>query len=259
MRLFKNRIFVGVLCIVVALLIGFVAVPALNGSQSQTSVVQMTESVVAGTQLAEVMVETASVPEGVVNGGISTVSSVVGKYANADLYVGDYLTSEKLTDTLEEVDSFSAGTQKGKLVISITLPSLASGVSGRLLPGDIVTVMAVSKSETMQSLGVEPADTTDETTYNAAASTIIYPELQYVEVCMVTTNQGEDATVEADPDDDEENSLPVTVSFYVSQEQALRLAELEQEGTIYLAFVARGVDAAQYIPNEDRALNTEVE
>ncbi len=76
---------------------------------------------------------------------------------------------------------------------------------------------------------------------------------------MVTTNQGEDATVEADPDDDEENSLPVTVSFYVSQEQALRLAELEQEGTIYLAFVARGADAAQYIPDEDRVLNTEVE
>lgn len=259
MRLFKNRIFVGVLCIVAALLIGFVAVPMLSGNQSQISVVRMTQSVAVETPITEEMVESVSVPEGVVSGSISPVSSVVGKYANADLYVGDYLTAAKLTDTLEEVDSFSAGTQKGKLIVSVTLPSLASGVSGRLLPGDIVTVMAVSKSETMQSFGVEPTYTTDETTYNAAASTIIYPELQYIEVCMVTTNQGEDATVEADPDDDEENSLPVTVSFYVNQEQALRLAELEQEGTIYLAFVARVTNAAQYIPNEDRVLNTEVE
>ncbi len=163
MKLFKNRIFIGILCIVAALLIGFVAVPALSGSQNQTSVVRMTESVTAGTQITEAMVETVIAPEGVVSGGINSVSSVVGKYANADLYVGDYLTFAKLTDTLEEVDSFSAGTQKGKMVVSITLPSLASGVSGRLLPGDIVTVMAVSKSETMQSLGVEPADTTDET------------------------------------------------------------------------------------------------
>ncbi len=259
MRLFKNRIFAGVLCIVSALLIGFVAVPVLSGSQSQTSVVRMTEYVAVGTQITEAMVETVSVPEGVVSGSINSVSSVVGKYAGTDLLTGDYLTSAKLTDTLEEVDSFSAGTQKGKIIVSVTLPSLASGVSGRLLPGDIVTVMTVSKSETMQSLGVEPVDTTDETTCNAAVSTVIYPELQYVEICMVTTNQGEDASVEADPDDDEENSLPITVSFYVNQEQALRFAELEQEGTIYLAFVARGVDAAQYIPDEGRVLNTEVE
>ena len=64
---------------------------------------------------------------------------------------------------------------------------------------------------------------------------------------MVITSDGANARVEANPGDDEENSLPVTVSFYVSQEQALRLAELEQQGTIYLTFVARGEDVAQYI------------
>ena len=76
---------------------------------------------------------------------------------------------------------------------------------------------------------------------------------------MVTTSDGTDASVEASPADDKKNSLPVTISFYVSQEQALRLVELEQEGTIYLAFVARGDDAAQYISDADRVLNTEVE
>jgi hypothetical protein len=105
-------------------------------------------------------------------------------------------------------------------------------------------------------MGLEPADTTDETTYNTAASTVIYPELQYVEVCMVITSDGANASVEANPGDDEENSLPVTVSFYVSQEQALRLAELEQQGTIYMAFVARGEDVTQYISD---AVLTETE
>lgn len=259
MRLLKNRIVIGILCIAVALLIGFVAVPALSGSQSKISVVRMTGSITAGTQITEEMVETVSVPDGIVSGCISNASSVVGKYANSDLYNGDYLTAEKITDTLEKADSFSAGTRKGKMVVSITLQSLASGVSGRLLPGDVVTVMAIPKSETIQTLGVEPTEATDEVTYNSAPSTVIYSELQYVEVCMVTTSQGADAMVEADPVEDQANTLPVTVSFYVNQQQALRLAELEREGTIYLAYVARGADVAQYIPDEDRVMNTEVD
>jgi pilus assembly protein CpaB len=261
MKLLKNRFVVGALCIIAALLIAFFALPALQGSQgAYISAVRIKQPIEAGTQLTAEMLETVNVPESLVKGGISDISLAVGKYAFTDLYAGDYLTAEKFSTTLAEQNSFPAGTAKGKLVISVTLPSLASGVSGQLLPGDIVTVMSVSKSDTNQKLGVEPTtDTTDENIYNTAASTVIYPELQYVEVCRTTTNDGADASVEADPGKDEKNSLPVTVSFYVSQEQALRLAELEQQGTIYLAFVARSNDAAQYISDADRVLNSEVD
>ena len=260
MKLLKNRFVIGALCIIAALLIAFFALPSLQGRQgTYISAVRIKQPIEAGTQLTAEMLETVSVPESLVKGGISDISLAVGKYAVADLYTGDYLTAEKFSTMLAEQNSFPAGTAKGKLVVSVTLPSLASGISGQLLPGDIVTVMAVSKSDTNKTLGVEPTDTTDETTYNTAASTVIYPELQYVEVCRATSNDGADASVEADPGQDKKNSLPVTVSFYVSQEQALRLAELEQKGTIYLAFVARGNDAAQYIPDTDRVLNSEVD
>ncbi len=257
MKFLKNRFVIGTLCIIAALLIAFFAIPTLQNNihGAYISAVRMKQSAEAGTRLTAEMVETVSVPEKLVEGGISDISSVVGQYATDDLYTGDYLTTTKLSSTLAEQNSFPAGTAKGKLVVSVTLPSLASGVSGRLLPGDVVTVMAVS-DDTTETLGLEPADTTDETTYNTAASTIIYPELQYVEVCMVTTSDGANASVEANPGDDEENSLPVTVSFYVRQEQALRLAELEQQGTIYLVFVARGEDVTQYISD---AVLTETE
>ena len=66
---------------------------------------------------------------------------------------------------------------------------------------------------------------------------------------MVTASDGSDAAVSAAPDEDTENSLPVTVSFYATTEQALRLAELEQEGSIYLAFVARGDAVSNYVPD----------
>ena len=94
----------------------------------------------AGTQITKEMVEMVSIPEGIINDNIVSVSSVIGKYAEINLYAGDYLTTAKLSYTLEKINAFSAGINKEKLVISITLQSLASGVSGRLLPGDIVTI-----------------------------------------------------------------------------------------------------------------------
>ena len=253
MKLLKNRFFVGALCIAAALLITFIALPALDGEHKTTSVIRMTETAVSGTQITENMVETVSVSEGVVNGGISTASSTVGKYAAIDLYAGDYLTPAKLASTLAEKSSFPAGTAKGKTVVSVTLPTLASGVSGHLLPGDIVTVIALSRDSINQSLGVEPE--TDDTDLSAP---VIYPDLRYIEVCMVTANDGADASVTAKPSDDTKNSLPVTVSFYATQEQALLLAELENRSVIHLAFVARGSDVTKYVP--DAALTeTEVE
>lgn len=246
MKLFKNRYVVGILCIIIALLIVFFALPALQSSNQgeYVSTVRMKQSIEAGTQITAEMLETVKVPEKLINGSISDASLAVGKYATVDLFAGDYLTAQKLSDLLTEQSSFPAGTAKGKIVVSVTLPTLASGVSGHLLPGDVVTVMALLKSSVNQSLGVEPE--TGEATLSGA---VIYPELQYLEVCMVTANDGSDANVEVQPGEDVKNNLPVTVSFYATQEQALLLAELENESIIHLAFVARGQNVTQYIPD----------
>jgi pilus assembly protein CpaB len=114
------------------------------------SVLHMTQTMSEGTQITADMVETVSVPENLVENGMSELSSTVGKYAAANLYAGDYLTTEKLTATLAELNLFSAGTDKGKMVVSVTLPSLASGVSGRLLPGDIVSVIAIRRAPSIK-------------------------------------------------------------------------------------------------------------
>jgi pilus assembly protein CpaB len=253
MRFFKNRFVIAILCITIALLIVFFALPSLQSGNQGTyvSAVRMKQPIEAGTLLTAEMLETVSVPETLVEGGIRDASLAVGKYAVVDLYAGDYLTAEKLSDALAEQNSFPAGTAKGKTVVSVTLPTLASGLSGRLLPGDIVTVMALPKSSVNQSLGVEPE--TEETVLSGAT---IYPELQYIEVCMVTASDGADAIVEAQPNEDTKNNLPVTVSFYATEQQALLLAELENQSIIHLAFVARGKDVTKYVPD---AVLTETE
>ena len=257
MKLLKNKFVIGVLCIAVALLLSFVAVPTLQKESGSTYVntVRMKTTVQEGTQISAEMVETVKVPDGLVQGGIRDTSSVLGRYANTDLFAGDYLTVDKLTDALEETDKLAAGIPKDRMVVSVTLPSLASGVSGRLMPGDVVMVMALPENTVNQTLGLEPE--TVDTDANAGA--MIYPELQYLEVCSVTAGDGSDAHVSAQLLDEEENALPVTVSFFADEAQALLLAELEQHGTIYLAFVARGEATAMYIPDMHRVFNTEVE
>lgn len=256
MKLLKNKIVIGILCIILALVFSFVALPALIGSnQSETtSVFRMKQSVTAGTQITADMLENISIPENVAENALKDKVSIVGQYAASDLYAGDYLSVEKLTATLAEQSLFSAGEAKGKTVVSVTLPSLASGVSGRLLPGDIVTVIAIPQGTVNQTLGVEPESST-ETTVSGA---YIDSALKYIEVCMVTTSNGADANVKAQPDEDMENSLPVTVSFYATEEQALKLAELEQTGTIHLAFVARGDTSSEYV-SDNVLIGTEVD
>lgn len=255
MRLFKNKFVIGLLCILSGVLISFAALPALqeNLQGTYTSAVRMNQTVQAGTQITAEMVETVNIPENLVQDGIRNVSDAVGKYANTELYAGDYLTNAKVSKVLSGQNALAAGTEKGKMVISVTIPSLASGVSGRLQPGDIVSVMAVPKASTNQALGVVP-----DATGTSDSAAVIYPDLQYLEVCMATANDGADANVSAESGKEQENSLPATVSFYVNSEQALRLAELEQDSVIQLAFVARGEAAARYIPDTERIFNTEV-
>ncbi len=247
MKLLRNKFVIGTLCIVLALVFAFVALPALTGSgESKTvSVLRMTQTVSEGTQITADMLEIVSVPKSLGQNGISEQSEAIGQYAAAKLYAGDYLMTEKLTATLAEHNLFSAGTDKDKMVVSVTLPSLASGVSGRLLPGDIVSVIAIPQGTVNQTLGVEPGEAPE----TAVSGAYIDPALARIEVCMVTTSTGSEASVEAQPDEDTKNTLPVTVSFFVTEEQALKLAELEQAGAIHLAFVARGNAVSDYVPD----------
>jgi hypothetical protein len=48
------------------------------------------------------------------------------------------------------------------------------------------------------------------------------------------------------------------VSFYATEEQALKLAELEQTGSIHLAFVARGDIASEFV-SDSVLVGTEVD
>nr|WP_202973038.1 RcpC/CpaB family pilus assembly protein [Paenibacillus larvae] len=76
------------------------------------------------------------------------------------------------------------------------MKSLAAGLSGKLQPGDIVSLIAAD--------------------YGDLHTTIMPPELQYVEVLSVTTSSGLDAQAKSEKQaDTDEKELPSTLTLLV--------------------------------------------
>jgi len=244
MSFLKNRTVLGVICIVLSLLICFALTPLFNQTVSQkTSIVRVVKDIKCGDQITKDMVQTVEVggynlPENI----MKQADSVIGKYNIADLSPGDYIISTKLTDVPAAENAYLYSLNGNKEAISVSIKSFAQGLSGKLISGDIVSVIAPD--------------------YRKQGSTVIPPELTYVEVIGVTASTGydtdsEQSSGEADTDKaEDEKQLPATVTLLVSPEQAKILAELDADGKLHLSLVYRGAreNAAKFIELQDKVI-----
>lgn len=232
MKIFRNRTVIGVLCILLALIICFGVTPLFSRSASEkTEIVRVTKDIKEGDEITAEMVQTVEVGAYNLPQNLMTdKKEVVGKYATADLAAGDYILSSKLSAVPAAENAYLYNLDGKKQAISVTIKSFATGLSGKLESGDIVTVIVAD--------------------YQGKSETAIPPELQYVEVISVTASSGYDANTGEVVD---EKELPSTVTLLVTTEQAKVLAELEQDSELHLALVYRGTpeNAAKFIAAQD--------
>ena len=232
MKIFRNRTVIGVLCILLALIICFGVTPLFSRSASEkTEIVRVTKDIKEGNEITAEMVQTVEVGAYNLPQNLMTdKKEVVGKYATADLAAGDYILSNKLSAVPAAENAYLYNLDGKKQAISVTIKSFATGLSGKLESGDIVTVIVAD--------------------YQGKGETAIPPELQYVEVISVTASSGYDANTGEVVD---EKELPSTVTLLVTTEQAKVLAELEQDSELHLALVYRGTpeNAAKFIAAQD--------
>ena len=232
MKIFRNRTVIGVLCILLALIICFGVTPLFSRSASEkTEIVRVTKDIKEGDEITAEMVQTVEVGAYNLPQNLMTdKKEVVGKYATADLAAGDYILSNKLSPVPAAENAYLYNLDGKKQAISVTIKSFATGLSGKLESGDIVTVIVAD--------------------YQGKGETAIPPELQYVEVISVTASSGYDANTGEVVD---EKELPSTVTLLVTTEQAKVLAELEQDSELHLALVYRGTpeNAAKFIAAQD--------
>jgi len=222
MNFFKNRTVIGLLCIVLSLVICFAITPMFNRTISEkTEIVRVTKNIRIGDEITKDMVKSVEVgaynlPESVVR----NIDEVVGKYASANMAPGDYIIRSKVAEEPAAENAYLYNLNGEKQAISVSVKAFANGLSGKLISGDIVSVFAPD--------------------YRKQGSTVIPPELQYVEVIAVTANSGYDANTGEQGDEETEKELPGTVTLLVTPEQGKVLAELEADGKLHLSLVYRG-------------------
>lgn len=237
MSFLKNRTVIGVICIVLSLIICFAVTPLFNKGMSQkTEIVRVTKDIKIGDEITKDMVQTVDVggynlPEDVVK----NTETVLGKFASADMVPGDYIISSKIADEPAAENAYLYNLTGEKQAMSVSVKSFATGLSGKLVSGDIVSIIAPD--------------------YKKQGTTVIPPELQYVEVIAVTAGSGYDANT-GEQEDAEEKELPSTVTLLVTPEQSKILAMLEADGNLHISLVYRGSkeNAAKFIEAQQAVL-----
>ena len=220
-KFLKNRIILGLICIVVSLLICFGITPMFNDAlKSKVTLVRVTKEIRTGEQITDKMVTSVeAVGYNLPSNVIYKIEEVVGKYANADLYKGDYILKSKLSDTPMLRNAYLNKLNGENRAISVSIKSFASGLLGKLEAGDIVSLIAAD--------------------VGSQRETLVYPELQYVEIIATTGSSGSDQNVQ-ERGNGEEEELASTITVLASPEQSRLLAELEQTGKLHAALVFRG-------------------
>ncbi|MDJ0305624.1 Flp pilus assembly protein CpaB [Dehalobacter sp.] len=242
MNFLKNRTVLGIICIALSLIICFAVTPLFNSGLSQkVGIIRVTKDIKAGDQITKDKVQTIEVgsynlPKDVVK----SADTAVGKYATTDLLAGDYILKAKLADVPTEGNAYLYNLNGEKQAISVAIKNFSNGLSGKLISGDIVSVIAPD--------------------YRKQGTTVIPAELQYVEVIAVTANTGYDTNGGKQAADtmknDNQKALPSTVTLLASPEQSKILAELDSDGKLHLSLVYRGTkdNAAKFIGSQDAVI-----
>lgn len=226
----KNRTLTGIICILLATVSAFVLIPFLNKtSAKEIKVIRIKQPVHTGSIITEEALETvtvqlSSLPEGV----ITDSSEIIGKYALCDLFIGDYLITEKITNKNTSTSFVLLNLAPGEMAVTVEITSFADGFSGQLSNGDVVSLFVFDKSsKTVTQL----------------------PELQYVSV-ITTVNGSGNSKDSATTEDD---SLPKTLMLKVNSEQAALLFGYSNSASVCCAFVchADSHDAEKYLDRQN--------
>ena len=230
----NNRFIFGILSLVLAAVIAFVALPTIaRQTNGKTEIFRITQPVLKGELVTKENAEVVEV--GGYNLPVNVAHSlddVEGLYVTADLAAGDYILTSKVSSVPISSDVALNDIPSGKVAISLTVKTLASGLSDKLQPNDIVRI------------------------YHFLETAEEVPELRFVKVLSVTDSDGINVDNTKEPAEDEEPQQSATITVLASPEQARIITELENDGVAHVALISRNNDqlAEELLAEQDKTL-----
>lgn len=231
-KVFKSKIFLGIICLILAAAIAFLVLPNFYASKFVTThAVKLAEDVPVGTVIADSMLVSVEVGSyGLPSSTVMKEEDAIGKVASENMYTGEFLTATRLI-TEEEYQALVAeqtkGLENGYCLVTIQFPGASSGVASVLRSGHIVDVHECVENE-------------DETfsVQKVLSSMYVYDvlnaDLQSLSELDVKL---EEAIVEEDTD---YNFEPAFVVFRCTETQAQTLIRLERMEAIHLTLQRTG-------------------
>lgn len=230
----NNRFIFGILSLVLAAIIAFVALPTIaRQTNGKTKIVRITQAVLKGEQISSDNAEVVEV------GGYNLPSNVAhqltdvnGLYATADLSPGDYILTSKISTVPVSSDVALNDIPSGKVAISLTVKTLASGLSDKLQPNDIIRI------------------------YHFMDVAEDIPELQFIKVLSVTDSNGVNVDNTKEPTEEEEKQQSATITVLATPEQAKIITALENDGVAHVALISRNNEklAEELLTQQDKTL-----
>ncbi|WP_313559191.1 Flp pilus assembly protein CpaB [Ruminiclostridium cellobioparum] len=258
MSFFRNRIFIAVVCLIAIICIVFIGIPKYVEKTKETiKVIRVSQDIQHDTLIEENMLTTVDIgkynlPKQV----ITDKKAIVGKYSSVDLLKSDNLVPSKFKDSKAMQDQFLYD-MSNRVAISVSVKSLAAGLSGKLLPGDVVSVFVYSKNDQTYN---------GEQGYMPTKGSVLdYPNLEYLEVGAVTNNKAQDTDQFRNNDDKASSSssstdtiIPTTITFLATKEQAKELVDAENSGSIHVVFRGRDQEAKKLLGDNKSQVSTPV-
>ena len=152
MKLFQNKIVVGVICIVIAAILAFLFLPSISKSKSNTEKIYVVKNAVhEGTKIEESMLTEKEVGSyGLPQSIIKDKDKIVGKYASCDITPDDFILSSKLSEFAanQKLDKVMS---EGNMLVTVSLDSVASAVGNHLKSGDIIAIVGYANDAVVEN------------------------------------------------------------------------------------------------------------
>ena len=230
----NNRFLFGILSLLLSAIIAFIAIPTMaSQTNGKTEIIRVTSPIAKGEEITSEAVEVIEVgsynlPDNVAR----SMQDVAGRYAAADFEAGDYILASKVSLIPITSDVALNNLPSGKVAISLTVKTLASGLSDKLQPGDIIRI------------------------YHYLDTAREVPELRYVQVLSVTDSDGNNVDNTAELEEGEEKQQSATITVLASPEQAEVITEIENDGTAHVALICRNNEelAAELLQRQDQEI-----
>lgn len=219
MKTQTSRIILALIAIFLSVFIIFIIVPSFQDNAiEEVPVVVAKNNIDQGRLITEANITTMQIAKKYLpDGAYTDKDELIGQYAATNIGAGDYLFPKKVSKTTPNPSEWASELDTEHVAISFTIRNFAAGLSAKIQADDIISIIALEEDDERPTIPTE---------------------LTYVRVLAVTANTAEEYVVSKE--NQEGKLLPASITVLATPEQAIKVAELDMNGNIYVALVSRG-------------------